>query len=74
MTSHPAPATLGQLRASGWQSIPVKDEIRRNAIARISAGESLFGGMVGYDDTVLPQVECALLARSEEHTSELQSR
>ena len=62
MTSHPAPATLGQLRASGWQSIPVKDEIRRNAIARISAGESLFGGMVGYDDTVLPQVECALLA------------
>ena len=41
-TPHPAPATLGQLKASGWESVPVKEEIRRNAVARIAAGEPLF--------------------------------
>ncbi|MGI8664016.1 MAG: sigma 54-interacting transcriptional regulator [Acidimicrobiales bacterium] len=56
------PATLGQLRESGWESFPVKDEIRRGAIARIAAGEALFPGVIGYDDTVLPQLENALLA------------
>ncbi|MBK9181375.1 MAG: sigma 54-interacting transcriptional regulator [Acidimicrobiales bacterium] len=56
------PATLGQLRESGWVSVPVKEEIRRNAIARIAGGERLFPGVMGYDDTVLPQLENALLA------------
>jgi magnesium chelatase subunit I len=56
------PATLGQLRESGWQSIPVKEEIRRNAIAKVQAGEPLFPGVLGYEDTVLPQLENALLA------------
>jgi magnesium chelatase subunit I len=56
------PATLGDLRASGWQSRPVKEEVRANAIARISAGEPLVEGVVGYEDTVLPQLENALLA------------
>src|SRR3954452_6606540 len=60
MTSRPA--TLGQLRDSGWQSFPVKKEIRRNAIAKIQAGEPLFPGVLGYEDTVLPQLENALLA------------
>ena len=55
-------ANLGQLRASGWQSRPVKDEIRANAVAKISAGEPLFDGVVGYEDTVMPQLENALLA------------
>ncbi len=55
-------STLGQLRASGWRSQPVKDEVRRNAVARIAAGEALFPGVLGYDDTVLPQLENALLA------------
>jgi magnesium chelatase subunit I len=59
---HPDAATVGQLRASGWVSRPVKEEIRRNAIARIQAGENLFPGVEGYDDTVLPQLENALLA------------
>src|SRR3954470_13424159 len=54
--------TLGELRASGWQSLPVKEEIRRNAVAKISAGEPLFEGVLGYDDTVFPQLENALLA------------
>ena len=56
------PRTLGALRASGWESRPVKDEVRANAIARIKAGEPLFPGVLGYEDTVLPQLENALLA------------
>ncbi|MBW3611800.1 MAG: sigma 54-interacting transcriptional regulator [Actinobacteria bacterium] len=56
------PATLGQLRASPWRSTPVKEEIRRNAVARITAGQPLVSGLLGYDDTVLPQLENALLA------------
>src|SRR5215203_4035228 len=60
MTSRPA--TLGQLRESGWESLPVKEELRRNAVAKIRAGESLFPGVLGFDDTVLPQLENALLA------------
>ncbi|HZX53603.1 MAG TPA: magnesium chelatase, partial [Ilumatobacteraceae bacterium] len=54
--------TLGQLKASGWQSSPVKEEIRRNAVARIAAGEALFEGVLGYGQTVMPQLENALLA------------
>jgi len=60
MTSRPA--TLGQLRESGWESVPVKDELRRNAIAKVAAGDALFPGVLGYEDTVLPQLENALLA------------
>ena len=56
------PATLGQLRESGWESVPVKEEIRRNAIAKIRTGEQMFPGTIGYDETVLPQLENALLA------------
>jgi magnesium chelatase subunit I len=65
MTLHPTPArpaSLGQLRQSGWESVPVKDEVRRNAAARILAGQPVVDGLVGYDDTVLPQLENALLA------------
>jgi magnesium chelatase subunit I len=60
MTSRPA--TLGQLRDSGWESVPVKEEVRRNAARRIAAGEPLVEGVLGYEDTVLPQLENALLA------------
>ncbi|MGH2726234.1 MAG: sigma 54-interacting transcriptional regulator [Actinomycetota bacterium] len=56
------PGTLGELRASGWASRPVKDEIRANALARIAAGKPLVDGVIGFDDTVLPQLENALLA------------
>lgn len=56
------PATIGQLRESGWESVPVKEEVRRNAVARIAAGEPLFEKVLGYEDTVLPQLENALLA------------
>ena len=56
------PGTLGELRESGWVSRPVKQEIRENAITRIRNGESVVEGVVGYEDTVLPQLENALLA------------
>src|ERR687898_536644 len=56
------PGTLGELRASGWESRPVKDEVRANALARIAAGKPLVDGVIGFDDTVLPQLENALLA------------
>jgi magnesium chelatase subunit I len=58
----PTISTLGELKASGWVSVPVKEELRRNAVERIKAGEPLFPGIIGYDDTVLPQLENALLA------------
>jgi magnesium chelatase subunit I len=56
------PATLKELTDSGWESVPVAVEIRRNAIARIQAGEALFPTVMGYEDTVIPQLENALLA------------
>ena len=56
------PATLGQLRESGWKSVPVKEEVRRNAIAKVQAGDPLFPGVLGFDETVFPQLENALLA------------
>ncbi len=55
-------STLGELRESGWVSRPVGDELRENAVARIAAGEPLVEGVLGYEDTVLPQLENALLA------------
>ncbi|MDY7105701.1 MAG: sigma 54-interacting transcriptional regulator [Actinomycetota bacterium] len=62
MTSPPNPSTIGELRASGWESVPVKTELRRNAIARIRAGEALFPDVLGYEETVIPQLETAILA------------
>lgn len=67
MTAIPAvpsslPVTLGALRASGWQSLPVKEELRRNAVRNIEAGTPLFEGVMGYEDTVMPQLENAILA------------
>src|SRR5438309_1242193 len=56
------PATLGQLRESGWESVPVKEEVRRNAAAKVAAGEPLVEGVFGFEETVLPQLENALLA------------
>ncbi|MCH2621099.1 MAG: magnesium chelatase [Actinomycetota bacterium] len=56
------PANLGELKASGWESIPVKEELRRNLVARIRNGDSLFSGVHGYEETVMPQLENAILA------------
>jgi magnesium chelatase subunit I len=56
------PATLGDLRASGWESRPVKDEIRANAVLALAEGRPLVDGVIGYEDTVLPQLANALIA------------
>lgn len=53
--------TFGELKASGYQVLPVKAEIRRNLISRIRDRQPLFPGIVGYDDTVVPQLTNALL-------------
>jgi magnesium chelatase subunit I len=56
------PATLGQLRESGYRIKPIRDELRDNLLAKVRAGEAVFTGIVGYDDTVIPAVENAILA------------
>ncbi len=61
-TPPPDITTLGRLREAGWRSIPVAQEIRRNASSRIAAGQPLVTGVLGFEDTVLPQLENAVLA------------
>ncbi len=56
------PATLKDLRASGWKSRTVKEEMRDNVITKITADETLFDDIHGYENTVLPQLENAVLA------------
>ena len=56
------PATIGELRESGYQSVSVREEIRRNLIAKIRAEEPVFPGIIGFDQTVIPQLENAILA------------
>nr|MBP6822939.1 magnesium chelatase [Acidobacteriota bacterium] len=59
----PKPQTLGELKAAGYRSRPVKSEVRQNLIKRLQLGETLFPGVIGYEDTVIPQLVNALLAR-----------
>jgi magnesium chelatase subunit I len=56
------PRTVGELRATGHQYRTVKQELRDNLLAQLRSGEPRFPGIVGYDDTVLPEVERAVLA------------
>lgn len=56
------PRTLGELKKAGYRPKPIKEEVRQNAIARIRAGTPLVSGMVDYEDTILPQLERAILA------------
>ena len=56
------PSTFGELKAAGHQVRPVRDELRENLIAKLRAGEDLFPGIVGYDDTVVPQLQNAILS------------
>ena len=61
-TNNALPATIGELRDSGYQSVSVREEMRRNLIAKIRAEESVFPGIIGFDQTVIPQLENAILA------------
>jgi magnesium chelatase subunit I len=55
--------TLGELRASGYSVRSVKDEMRDNLIAKLRSGERLFSGILGYDETVIPQLVNAILSK-----------
>ena len=61
------PSTLGELQAAVAAGLvkrrPVRDEVRENLVARLRAGETLFPGIIGYDDTVVPQIVNAVLSR-----------
>ena len=57
------PATLGALKASGYKPVGVKDELRRNLLAKLRSGEEPFPGILGYEDTVFPQLYNAILSR-----------
>jgi len=55
--------TLGQLKKAGWKSITIKDEIRKNLKANLSAGINSFEGIIGFEDTVIPDIERAILSK-----------
>ena len=57
------PRTLRELRESGYRSVSVKREMRRNLLTKLRRGEPLFPGMLGYDETVIPQVQHAILSQ-----------
>ncbi len=62
-TPPPRIHTLGALKASGYQPRSIKDELRDNLIARLKAGAPLFPGIIGFDQTVIPDLQRAILAR-----------
>jgi magnesium chelatase subunit I len=62
MTDRPSLSTLGELRASGYRPRSVKEEMRANLLQRLRDGTTFLPGILGYDETVLPQIENALLA------------
>jgi magnesium chelatase subunit I len=62
MTITTRPRTVGELRESGYKVLSVKEEMRKNLIQKIRKGEELFPGIIGYEDTVIPQIENAILS------------
>ncbi len=54
--------TLGELKRNGYQALPVREEMRRNLLAKLARGERILPGIIGFDDTVLPEIENAVLA------------
>ena len=56
------PKTIGKLRNNGYQVVGIREELRRNLMRKMAKRKELFSGIVGYDDTVIPQIENALLA------------
>ena len=56
------PTTLGALKQSGYQVLPIREEMQRNLVRKLGSGEELFPGVIGYQDTVIPELENAILA------------
>ena len=55
--------TLGELKSAGYQPLGIKSELRKNLIAHLKKGKSVFDGIWGYEDTVIPDIERAILAK-----------
>ena len=62
MTAHKKPETTGELKKSGYKSVSIKEEMRRNLMLMIKKGEDVFPGIIGYDDTVIPLIQNAILS------------
>ncbi len=62
MVSEPKAKTVGELRKSGYQVVSVREEIRNNLMGKIRAEELVFPGIVGFNESVIPQLENAILA------------
>ena len=60
---HPSPSTLGELKKSGYQYRTVKDELRSNLIQQLRDNRAGFQGIIGYDETVIPELQTAILSR-----------
>ena len=56
------PRTLGQLKKTGYQVLPIREELRNNLIAKIQNDEDIFPGIEGYEQTVVPQLQNAILS------------
>ncbi|HEY7354911.1 MAG TPA: sigma 54-interacting transcriptional regulator [Ktedonobacterales bacterium] len=65
MPTQEKPRTIGELRKTDYQVLSVKEEMRKNLIEKIRKGEDLFPGIIGYEDTVIPQVENAILSEQD---------
>ena len=57
------PRTLRELKQSGYRPIPIKLEMQQNLIRMLRKGESIFPGILGFEETVIPQIENAVLSR-----------
>lgn len=57
------PSTLGDLKASGYEHRSLRDELRENLIVKLRQGKPIFPGIIGYDETVIPQIVNAILSR-----------
>ena len=55
--------TFGELKKSGYKSKAIKDELRDNLIDKLKKKEQIFKGILGYEDTVIPDIERAILSR-----------
>lgn len=62
MTDRKMVKTIGELKASGYRSVSIREEMRRNLISMIRKKENLFPGIIGFDDTVIPQILNAVIS------------
>src|SRR3990172_12292426 len=62
MAKHNQPQTIGELKASGYKPMPVREEMRHNLLTMIREKKNIFPGIIGYEDTVIPQVGNAIIS------------